>query len=903
MWAKSDPETGESMPLWRHMADAGAVADWLWDNQVPTALHARISGLLSGDEELGRRVLVWLAATHDVGKCSPAFAMQVRQHCDRIIESGLGFRAISPDERRSVPHSLASFMILIDWLKYRHGWTTAEATWFAAVPGGHHGRFPELSPNRHAKTGSRAMGDVSWADTQMELADYCARLAGLSDDDFGRLRESRLPQPAAVPLTGLVVLADWLASSPRLFPLDESRPTRDRLTEGVRRLALPKPWTPHPVSGDIELFRLRFNLGPLRSVQQALLATARNADEPELFIVEAPTGEGKTAAALAAAEVLANRFGLGGLIFALPTRATSDGIFSGVRDWLGTTMSAGEATTVALAHGNAQFNDEFGELPRAAGIYEERGPAVAHWWLSGRGKTITLSSIVVGTIDQVLVAGLAAKHAVLRHLSLAGKVVILDEVHAADPYMTQYLTRVLNWLGAYRVPVIALSATLPPDRRRLLIDAYNRGRGRAAAGQQSQGYPLLTRTCGTGSCSVKVAASSRRSEVQIDEIPGDPQAIADAAAAASINGGHIAVICDTVTRAQAVFRRLRATVGADQEVVLLHSRFLTPERVRRESWLRDTLGPAPSSAPRCPSRRLIVVATQVVEQSLDVDFDLMFSDVAPIDLLIQRAGRLHRHDRAPEERPPSMRQPRLIMTGFSRTDAGVPELDRGASAVYGVAALLRAIAVLDEHRAAVGPLRSPDDVAVLVGRGYADDLAAPAGWEERWTAAERRQREIDAEKRQRADVFRLPPPGEGSLQGWDTASVPDGERGLAQVRDSDDAIEVVLVQRISGRLCAPVWMDQIGGRDVGLATVIEDDIARLLARNTVRLPAYLGRGRVGDKIIEELEANGIDSWQNSGWLRGMLPLVLDENRNAVIAGHTVHYDAELGLVIDFTEDQ
>lgn len=905
MWAKFDRDTDESMPLWRHMADSGAVAGWLWDNQVPSALRRLIADALHGDEDLARRVLVWLASGHDLGKGAPAFAMQVPQLESRITRAGLRFQSLSSAERYEVPHSLASFAILIDWLKERHGWTTRDAAWFAAVPGGHHGRFPSVSPSRLAKVGSRAMGDAAWRSVQLELADYCANLAGLADDDFARLSELHLVQPAAVPLTGLVIFADWLASSPGLFPLQDPRSTHDRLRDGTRRLALPKLWAPHPTDDDDELFRLRFELPAMRSVQASLLASIREVDEPELFIVESPTGEGKTAAALAGAEVLAARFGLGGLIFALPTRATSDAIFSEVHRWLARAMPAGESITVALAHGNAQFNDEFGELPRTAGIFDENGPecgrAVAHWWLSGRGKSITLSSIVVGTIDQILIAGLVAKHAVLRHLGLAGKVVILDEVHAADPYMAQYLTRVLTWLGAYRVPVIALSATLPPGRRQLLLDAYNCGRGRNAAGQQSQAYPLLTRTAEGGALSVEVAASSRRSEVIIEELPGDPEEIADAALAACVDGGHIVVVCNTVTRAQAVFRRLRAAaVSEGPELVLLHSRFLTPERVQRERLLRDELGP---HSPRSAMRRLIVVATQVVEQSLDVDFDLMFSDIAPIDLLIQRAGRLHRHKRSDDQRPPSMQVPRLLITGFARVDGEAPELDRGCRAVYGAAALLRAVSVLDEHRDAIGPLRSPDDVATLVARGYADDLVPPPGWEGPWVLAERRQRELDVEKCKRADAFRLPPPAAASLQGWDSASVADGEKGLAQVRDSDDAIEVVLVQRISGRLYGPSWVDELADRDVDLGTVIEDEIAQILARNTVRLPSYLGRGKTGDDIIEELERNGVDCWQNSRWLRGMLPLVLDEDRRAVVAGHSIYYDTELGLVVDFSEGQ
>jgi CRISPR-associated endonuclease/helicase Cas3 len=529
---------------------------------------------------------------------------------------------------------------------------------------------------------------------------------------------------------------------------------------------------------------------------------------------------------------------------------------------------------------------------------------VAHWWLTGRGKSATLSSIVVGTIDQVLVAGLVAKHAVLRHLGLAGKVVILDEIHAADAYMTQYLTRVLTWLGAYRVPVIALSATLPPVRRRALLSAYNLGRDRTTLSQQSDAYPLLTQTAPSGSLSVEVLASSRRSDVVVDELPGDPIGIADAVAAACVNGGHVAIVCNTVSRAQAVFRRLRTTVGNDYELVLLHSRFLTPERLASESLLRDELGPVPSS-PRLATRRLIVVATQVVEQSLDLDFDLMFSDIAPIDLLIQRAGRLHRHERPPEARPSSMREPRLVITGFSRTERRAPELDKGAQAVYGAAALLRALAVLDEHRAEVGPLRSPDDVALLVARGYAEDLAAPTGWKEAWNAAETRKLATDTDKAKRANAFRLPPPGRSSLQGWDSAPAADTHdaKGLAQVRDADDAIEVVVVQRLSGQLCAPAWVDKIGCRSVELGPVIEDDLARILARNTVRLPAYLARVKTGDDIIDELEGTRIDCWQNSRWLRGMLPLVLGEDRRATVANHSIYYDTELGLVVDFPEER
>lgn len=592
------------------------------------------------------------------------------------------------------------------------------------------------------------------------------------------------------------------------------------------------------------------------------------------------------------------------MIFALPTQATADGVFGPVREWIGK-IQGSQDLSVGLAHGKSSFNTEFRAIPRMSPIFgsdhtgaaPDHGTVVAHRFLTGRSKLATMSDFVVGTIDQVLLGALCAKHVALRHLGLTGKVVVLDEVHAADTFMRQYLCRILTWLAAYGVPVIAMSATLPPSIRRELVAAYNEGLGRStphADPDEPVIYPRITATSQTGSEIVPLEPSARRSLMTIDEFAGTTSDIARQVLTEASKGGNIAVVCDTVRRAQEVFDTLCGAIPDGIDLRLLHSRFLTPDRLAKEAELRKRLGPdAQSSNPP-----MIVVATQVIEQSLDIDFDLMFTDIAPIDLILQRAGRLHRHEWKNPDRPSAHSSPRLILTGFHREENGVPNLDRGCSAVYGAAALLRCIATLDEHHASHEFLASPDDVARLVTRAY-ESIPAPRGWEGEWAEADRASDQVHADKRSRAKKFRVPAPAKRPLLNWAHIEAPSStdEQGIAQVRDSEDSIEVVVVQRIKGVRQIPEWAGTMPEQPVDLGTVIDDDVAYTASLNTLRLPGFLGSGRLGDQLIDELEQNCIDTWQNSRWLRGVLPLVLDASGTAVHAGHQFKYDTQLGLVV------
>jgi hypothetical protein len=302
-----------------------------------------------------------------------------------------------------------------------------------------------------------------------------------------------------------------------------------------------------------------------------------------------------------------------------------------------------------------------------------------------------------------------------------------------------------------------------------------------------------------------------------------------------------------------------------------------------------------------------VVGTQVLEQSLDVDFDVMVTDLAPVDLLLQRAGRLHRHERG-LDRPPVLRTPRLLVTGITEWSAdGLPVPDRGACAVYGLSRLLRAVAVLDLDPTEPRSLRLPADIRDLVERAYADAIPGPEGWHDAISAADREQQGKVEDQRQRADHYRIAALDEledDNLVGWleyGGASEADDTRspGASRVRDSEDGIEVIVVQRRADG--AVVCLDVPGGEHAGEVAVPlmgppDERVARTLAATTVRLPLSMTNDRDFDATLRALETDAHEGWQQSHWLAGQLALHLDEDWQARVGDWQVSYDIDLGLM-------
>ena len=969
VWAKSgyDPESRHWLPLWLHLLDAAAVAEHLARTWLaPTAgdliereFAGSTSGLPPADEF--RLLASWITGVHDIGKCTPAFSVQVPNRDDRMKEAGLDHKPseVLKPERHKMPHALAGHLIMSSWLRNEHGWAKDPAEALASVVGAHHGIPPTTAALTTDTSGrEHLLGEGgAWDTTRRELLDLVTRRTQ-AGPLLPQWAQHKWSQPFLVELSGLVIVADWIASTEAYFPLldlddDGARllalkTHASRTAAGLHRLEIPAPWRPRDDGADADaLLTDRFDLPEgtrATDVQARVLAAARTMELPGLLIVQESTGGGKTEAALMAAEVLAARTGRAGVLFALPTQATTDAMFSRELSWLERieeAYTAGGAPSdfaVQLVHGRARLNEEarvlrrrgyeirdqlLGALggqadsvPRPAGIgWDEeeartsqtasakrrrRADLAILAWFNGRKKTM-LADFVVTTVDHLLFEAMRAPHLAMRHLGLSRKVVVVDEVHSYSTHMNVYLDRALTWLASYGVPVVLLSATLSEARCTALVDAYRRGL-RLAAGEKVPTTPETVRTpfpclvtAGRERTEVTAtSASGRRSTVHLRRLTKD--ALVPLLTEALADGGCALVVRNTVRRAQETYELLRETFGED--VGLNHARFTIGDRLAKDADLLRRFGP-PRSRPDRP-HRAVVVATQVVEQSLDVDFDLLVSDLAPIDLTLQRMGRLHRHNRP---RPPRLATPTCYIDYLPSTTSDDPAVEPGAKAIYGEQDMLMSAAALDRVLDGPGVVTVPDDVHDLIEAVYGADAPVPPKWQETVSQAREAYEAERSNKFKSAQGFLLDEPKKSgrstSLVGWlHTTASDNEEKGRAQVRDGEDSLEVILLDlhRVGGQEEPRTLPCQPGGTVHIIPTdrVPDPKVVRAMALSAVRLPASLSNTRVIDQVIDELERWVVPAWQDEPQLRGQLFLLLEDGR-AHLGGKTLEYSPTTGL--------
>ena len=968
VWAKFgyDPESHHWLPLWLHLLDAAAVAEHLARRWLaPTTrelIEREFAGSESGLTPVEEFCLLasWVAGVHDIGKCTPAFSVQVPGLDDRMKEAGLIHEPVDPLERRKVPHALAGHLILENWLMDGHGWDLEPAEALASVVGAHHGIPPTAAALGQDYYGHEHLlgEDEAWSATRHELLELVTRRTGAAAL-LPRWARHRWSQPFLVELSGLLIVSDWIASTEAYFPLLSLQDDGARLlapdahalraATGLSRLEIPAPWRPRDEGTAPDcLLTSRFNLpddARATDVQVRALQAARTMDLPGMLIVQESTGGGKTEAALMAAEVLAARTRRSGILFALPTQATTDAMFSRELDWLEnieeayTDEGAPSEFAAQLLHGRSRLNkeaqllrrrgyeirdrllgsldDSTGETPRPIGIgWDEeeartgraadsedgrRADLAILAWFSGRKKSM-LSDFVVTTVDHLLFGAMRSPHLAMRHLGLSRKVVIVDEVHSYSTYMNVYLDRVLTWLAAYGVPVVLLSATLSEARCTAMVDAYRRGL-RLAAGERvprrpdpqvvHTPFPCLV-TASAQRTEVVPTASGRRSTVRLERLGRDD--LVPLLEGALADGGCALIVRNTVRRAQETYELLRERFGED--VGLNHSRFTVGDRLAKDKDLLDRFGP-PRAARRRP-HRAIVVATQVVEQSLDVDFDLLVTDLAPIDLVLQRMGRLHRHERP---RPPRLAEPTCWIDWLPSPASSEPSLEPGAKTIYGEQDMLMSAAALDRVINGSGAVTVPDDVHDLIEAVYGPDAPVPS----LWCAALARARETyETESRAKQDAaqgFLLREPDRAgkraSLVDWLHTTASDSEEeGRAQVRDGEDSLEVILLDRhrVGGQEELRTLPGAPGAPGVQIPTedVPNRKVVRAMALSAVRLPPRLSNPRNIDRVICELEARVVPAWQADPQLRGQLFLLLEDGRTQ-LADVVLEYSPTTGL--------
>ncbi|MFE3444953.1 CRISPR-associated helicase Cas3' [Nocardia sp. NPDC059180] len=914
LWGKSASRAGGTANLLlSHMLDTAAVAELIWDRYLADSVRHQVA-VVAGSSDAGRRLFVWLCGVHDLGKATPVFQSVDRDGATAVRGVGLSWDEHSVKGRRW-RHEKAGAKILKD-LAREAGWGAEHRDWVWPLVAGHHGQFPslgDLGPGRRHESALRGGGD--WPDAQRALLVAFTRVLGC-----GELRDV---EPRVVPsralqlqLSGFIVMADWIASGehfPGIVCLDEVsvEGARSRAVKAWEELGLARGWgrIPEPSADD---FEARFHVPPRPSQYVAIECAARMA-RPGLMIVEAPMGEGKTRTALLCAEVMAARFGFDGVFVGMPTQATSDPMFTQVRAWV-KAVDAGAVGGVALLHGKRRFNSEWQRLVESAedadsgfasvgedefGLDDPYGSSgfdactcerpvrtvPAEWFLGA--KRGLLAPFVVGTIDQLLLAATRTKHVMLRMAGLAGKVVILDEVHAADVYMSEFLVEGLRWLGQAGVPVILLSATLPPGQREQLLSAYLAGARsieelEPVAFDEEPGYPRVTTawadTVGSPVVEQVSAPAWRAESLRVNvQVVREGASIAELLTDRLSDGGCVLIIRNTVDRAQETFTELQQVFGSAVE--LLHARMHVRQRAQVTDVCLDRLGPKKDGVQRPLT---IVVATQIAEQSFDVDADLLITDLAPMDLLLQRIGRMHRHDGV--LRPPALREPTVVITGFVPGGDGPPSINGDSEAIYGRYPLLRSAAAV--LQADGDHWKVPAQVPELVVAAYDPQVAVPEAWVDEVAAA---LRTWTADQRKRADTaaqFVLTRLGEHeypTLEGLHRGEyVKDDD---VRVRDGEESIDVILVREDDRGYRSE------NGRRLGPNGEVPAEVLDDVLGGTLRLPMRLARPG-----MESLRP--LDGWRDHPWLRYCPALILDNDSRGAVGTARIRYDARLGLVVE-----
>ena len=693
LWGKtySVNEGRATRPLLCHMVDVAEVVGAMWDTCLGEGLRRHIAEALGCDEEGARRTIMFWASLHDLGKASPAFQRRYEPAVPLLEKEGLKFPQILKAESS---HHGAITVWAVTKLLRALGLSVEWASGVAKAVGGHHGTWPSnLEVENFAAPSHR--GGNEWQSLREQLSAQMADLImppciNPSDQPF-ELRNAILTL-----LSGLTSVSDWIASIEDLFTTSPAPQNLCEYTilsaEHARAILMDLGFGGWSAPDEAISIGKLCGLTELWPLQECIVGIASELSQPGLVIIEAPTGVGKTEAALHLADHWARVLRQNGMYIAMPTMATSNQMYSRVKKVLANRYPNLDIN-YQLLHGDALLM-QADRLPGLGAIAEDAnngqlGRIRAAEWFSKRKRGL-LAPFAVGTVDQALLAILQTNHFFIRLLGLSHKTVVFDEVHAYDTYMERLFFLLLRWLGILRSSVVILSATLPENTRQRIVEAYL---GKAVTLPVTP-YPSVTWSQSGGIKRIHIVHKENRS-IELRKINRDPETIISCLREDLADGGCAAVICNTVRRAQDLFKAVReAQIVPADRIILFHARFPREKRVQIEKLVTDRFG---KGARRSPQERFIVIATQVIEQSLDLDFDMMVSDLAPIDLIIQRVGRLHRHpDRTQRgERPRRLDSPHLYLA-MPESEGDRVLFDRSDTFIYARYVLLRSYLVLKD---------------------------------------------------------------------------------------------------------------------------------------------------------------------------------------------------------------
>lgn len=841
----------------------------------------------------------WLAM-HDLGKFSEAFQSQKPE----LFEQLQG-REPNPEKPYSERHdSLGQWYWndrladkVIDECWFVDGQQSSLDYWVRAVTG-HHGQPPKASPSNSpsddyfSKKDRKAIQEFSEQLQQLFLIESARKFCS----NLTPVRFEKVSQALSWWFTGVAVLADWLGSNTKYFPYqDKALPLQDYCA--IAQLKAKDALRDSGVVPCAIKKELRFkDLFPVIHTASPLQHWAINVDiqkSPQIFLLEDVTGAGKTEAAITLAYRLMESGNADGIFVALPTMATANAMYERIAN-VYSKLFVDDANLV-LAHGSRNLVDDFAKTIIQASEPEndseqedETASARCTAWLADHNKRALLAQVGVGTIDQVLLSVLHSKHQSLRLLGLFGKVLVVDEVHACDAYMQGVLEVLLEFHARAGGSVLLLSATLPVHMKQKLLGAYAKGHNALCPAISEQAYPLATWWNAANPNQLPQEPLATRQAVTRTVAVNYQHDISQVkrAVLAALNAGQcVCWIRNTIADALDAHTLFANEIPAEN-ITLFHARFCLIDRLSTEELVLHKFGKSSTHELR---KGQLVIATQVIEQSLDVDFDLLISDLAPIDRLVQRAGRLRRHSRDVQGNR-LLADDAIDQRGEPCLWVYAPEWTDEPSATWVKNTLPKAGFVYPDHgqlwltakELQSGGFTMPHDARHLIESVFGDDSQIPIGLQ---------QANLTVQGQQMADASHAKNNTLTLVSGYKRGDVMDWwSEAQTPSRLGEQSINVVLARWENERLVP--WVKRNHAWAYSTVKIAE----RLMAK--VQLPATVNQLAEYNRVLESLpdkgkwslllplEQNSSGKWVAQAWTS-------DQNKAAQLL--IWEYSAQTGL--------
>ncbi|MBE2280441.1 MAG: CRISPR-associated helicase Cas3' [Ignavibacteriaceae bacterium] len=627
LWAKTSENNYH--PLVYHSLDIAATTEILIKKYFSPARKQFIKNyFLDSDYNEIEKLLIYFAALHDIGKATPVFQAKNDFMKNLLEEGGYSFQGLI-----SMPEDIRHNFLSEWWVRKNitklipQEIDTESLSSITRAIGGHHGVFSK--PDLRKKITLRQFGlNSNWEEGRESISNVLKEVLNMSSPPHNNpICITGSKTVFTYWFAGLITLADWIASMDEYFTFnsqiqdfcDYYQKSKEIAEKALNNSGFNQWHNPDKLQPFPQLF---FGYSP--RIQQTtvfdLIEKEIDQKKTALIIIEAPMGIGKTETAFYAAELLNSKSEQTGVFIGMPTQATSNQMYKRFKNFLETRLPKKFKGNIELLHSASMlFLEDSKKMPVIEGVAIEESDEniLSNDWFKPKKRGL-LSQFAVGTVDQLLMGVLQTKHNYLRLFGLNTKTVILDEVHSYDLYMNGLLQRFLNWASNLEINVIILSATLPKATTEKLVNAYSKNLKEVSFVE----YPRVTVAQLNKTVSYKLEPPEKK-PVNLEYINDfSPEKLYEIVAGSFKPDGCIAIICNSVKKSQEFYELFKSKLeNAGIKVLLLHSRFTAQRRNEIEGELISYCGKGANKP-----NKILVIATQIIEQSLDIDFDLIITE-------------------------------------------------------------------------------------------------------------------------------------------------------------------------------------------------------------------------------------------------------------------------------------